>query len=299
MDQHVEVSRVYPKSPAADYGIQEHDRVLRIGGEPVDNLPPELAAEKLRGEAGTSVEIEYQHFSEAMGSHVVAVPRRPVNLPSVMDPRLLMLQTMDSAESVPVGLIQINYFTDTTAQDVKEALAQLQTAGARALVLDLRGNPGGTFKAGVQVAELFLAEGVIVYAESPLPDYDQPFKVASRNPVTLPVVVLVDRDTASAAEVVAGALKDDRSGNTLIVGQTTFGKGSIQGLIPLDKPPLDKMPAGIRLTVAKLYSPGKHLAYTGRGVSPDVVVDQEGEATTTAGLQAALQLLNKPPAMMH
>ena len=89
----------------------------------------------------------------------------------------------------------------------------------------------------------------------------------------MPVVVLVDRDTASAAEVVAGALKEHRQGNTLIVGQTTFGKGSIQGVIPLDKPPLDKTPGGIRITVAKLYlarqapalhRPRRHAGHRGR-----------------------------------
>jgi carboxyl-terminal processing protease len=297
MDMRVEISRIYPKSPAIDAGLHEHDRVVSVGGERVEGWLPELVADRLRGDSGTAVDIEVQAPGE-MTSRVVSVRRQAVNLPSVMDPRLLMLQTADM-ETTPVGLIQINYFSDSTVQDVKECLAQLQTAGARALILDLRGNPGGSFKPGVQTAELFLNEGVIVYSESPLDDYNKPFEVKAKNPVTLPVVVLVDRDTASAAEVVAGALKDNRPGNTLIVGQTTFGKGSIQGVIPLDKAPLEKTPGGVRLTVAKLYAPGKErFAYTGRGVTPDIVIDQEGEATTAAGLQAVLQLLHQG-AMMH
>jgi len=296
MDMRVEISRIYPKSPATDAGLHEHDRVVSIGGERVEGWLPELVADRLRGEAGSAVDLEVQSPGE-MTSRVVSLRRQAVNLPSVMDPRLLMLQTADM-ETTAVGLIQINYFGDSTVQDVKESLAQLQTAGARAIILDLRGNPGGSFKPGCQVAELFLNEGVIVYSESPLDEYNKPFEVKSKNPVTLPVVVLVDRDTASAAEVVAGALKDNRPGNTLIVGQTTFGKGSIQGVIPLDKSPLEKTPGGVRLTVAKLYAPGKHLAYTGRGVTPDIVIDGEGEATTAAGLQAVLQLL-RSGAMMH
>jgi len=222
-----------------------------------------------------------------------------VYLPSVTDP--LVLNVATEMGTISIGYIQINHFQDSTVQDVKEALAQLQTAGARALILDLRGNPGGAFKAGVQVAALFLNDGVVVYAESPLAEFNRPFKVESRNPVTLPVVVLVDRDTASAAEVVAGALKDHRPGNTLIVGQTTFGKGSIQGVIPLDKPPLDKAPGGVRITVAKLFSPAKHLAYSDRGVTPDIPVDQGGDAITVAGLQAVLQLLKQGGGgmMMH
>jgi carboxyl-terminal processing protease len=300
-DQRLEIVRVYPKSPAFEAGLQEHDRILSIDHDM--NLSPEQAAEKLRGEAGSEVEIEVQTPSlmvnavpGSMMSHTFTIRRRQVYLPSVMEPRLLALQT--ETETVPVGLLQINHFQDSTVQDVKEALAQLQTAGVKALILDLRGNPGGAFKAGVQVAELFLNEGVVVYSESPLDEYNRPFKVEAKNPVQLPVVVLVDRDTASAAEVVAGALKEHRQGNTLIVGQTTFGKGSIQGVIPLDKAPLDKTPGGIRITVAKLYSPGKHQPYTGRGVTPDIVVDQEGDAVTTAGVQAVMQLL-KSGMMVH
>jgi carboxyl-terminal processing protease len=292
-DQRVEIVRVYPKSPAEEAGLAPHDRILRIDRDV--NLAPDQAAEKLRGDAGSIVELELQTPGQ-MTSHLLKVQRRAVYLPSVMEPRLLALQT--DMETIPVGLIQINHFQDSTVQDVKEALAQLQSAGVKALILDLRGNPGGAFLAGVQVAELFLNEGVIVYSESPLDDFNKPFKVEGKNPVQMPVVVLVNRDTASAAEVVAGALKDHRPGTTLIVGQTTFGKGSIQGVIPLDKAPLDKIPGGIRITVAKLFSPGKHLPYTGRGVTPDILVEQDGDAVMNAGYQAVMQLL-KPGEMMH
>jgi carboxyl-terminal processing protease len=292
-DGRTEVVRVYPKSPADLAGLLPHDRIVSVGHDA--NLPPDKAADRLRGEAGSVVDVEYQRPGEMM-AHQIEVQRAAVYMPSVSEPRLLALQT--GMETIPVGYIQINHFQDSTVQDVKEALAQLQTAGVQALILDLRGNPGGAFKAGVQVAELFLNEGVIVNAVSPLDEFNRPFKVEARNPVTLPVVVLVDRDTASAAEVVAGALKERRPGNTLIVGQTTFGKGSIQGVIPLDKPPLDKAPGGIRITVAHLYSPDKHLPYTDRGITPDIPVDQDGDAMTLAGLQAVLQLLRQGGAMM-
>ena len=298
-DGQVEIVRVYANSPAELAKLAPHDRIVSIDHDM--SLSPDKAAEKLRGEAGSVVEMEVLKVGR-MTADAVQVQRQPVYLPSVAEPRLLYVQT--DMDTIPVGYIQINYFQDSTVQDVKEALAQLQTTGARALILDLRGNPGGAFKAGVQVAGLFLNEGVVVYSESPLDEFNRPFKVEGRNPVQLPVVVLVDRDTASAAEVVAGALKEHRQGNTLIVGQTTFGKGSIQGVIPLDKPPLDKTPGGIRITVAKLFSPGKPpQPYTGRGVTPDVVVDQEGDAIKAAGIQAAVQLLKgngaMPGMMMH
>ena len=282
-DGQVEVVRVYAKSPA-EARLLPHDRIVSVNRQ--SDLTPDLAADLLRGDAGTVVEVEYQRDGR---KETIQLQRQPVFLPSVAEP--LVLNVATEMGTVSIGYVQINHFQDSTVQDVKEALARLQTDGVQALILDLRGNPGGSFQAGVQVAELFLNEGVIVYAQSPLDDYNHPFKVESRNPVQLPVVVLVDRDTASAAEVVAGALKEHRLGNTLIVGQTTFGKGSIQGVIPLDKPPLDKAPGGIRITIARLFSPGKHQPYTDRGVTPDVQVDQEGAAVTTAGIQAVLQLL--------
>ncbi len=189
-DGQIEIVRVYPKSPAADAGLLPGDRILAVNRE--GDLTPEQAADKLRGEAGSAVEIE---FLRAGRKDSVKVARQPVFLPSVSEPLVLNVST--EMGTIPVGYIQINHFQDSTVQDVKEALAQLQTAGVKALILDLRGNPGGAFKAGLQTAELFLNEGVIVYSQSPLADFNRPFKVEARNPVTLPVVVLVDRDTAS------------------------------------------------------------------------------------------------------
>jgi carboxyl-terminal processing protease len=296
MERQLVVTHLYPKSPAADAGVRDRDRILRIDGVSAEDLSLETAVEKLRGEAGSTVVLEIRHMDD---SRAVSVSVQRRGSPSV-EPKLLLVQTPEMGiEPVPVGFIQINHFTDTTVEDVKEALAQLQTNGARALILDLRGNPGGSFKAGVQTAELFLDEGVIVFAKSPLPDYDQPFKSTSKNPVTLPVVVLVDRDTASAAEVVAGALQDNRPSSTFLVGQKTFGKGSVQGVIPLDKAPLEKNPGGVRLSVAKLFTPGKHLPYTDRGVTPDLIVDQEGEEVTAFGVQEALRLIKQSPSMMR
>ncbi len=284
-DGQVRIIRVYPKSPAESAGLLPQDRIVRIDSE--RNQTADQAADRLRGDAGAVVEIEYQRDG-LKDTIQVQVQRQPVYLPSVMPPQRFFLST--DMGTIAVGYIQINHFQDSTVQDLKEALIQLQTEGVQALILDLRGNPGGSFKAGVQAAELFLNEGVVVYSESPLDEFNRPFRVESHNPVTLPVVVLVDRDTASAAEVVAGALKDHRPGNTLIVGQTTFGKGSIQGVIPLDKPPLDKTPGGVRITIAKLFSPVNHQPYSGRGVTPYVPVEQDGDIMA-AGFQAVVQLL--------
>jgi carboxyl-terminal processing protease len=136
----------------------------------------------------------------------------------------------------------------------------------QALILDLRGNPGGSFPAGVKVAELFLNEGVIVYKQGRVKE--ETHKAHNPDAFTMPVVVLVDGETASAAEVVAGALKENNRAR--LVGQTTFGKGSIQTMIQFDK-----VPAGMRITVAHFLSPTNQ-PYHGQGVAPHRVVDLAG-----------------------
>jgi Peptidase family S41 len=189
------------------------------------------------------------------------------------------------------GLITISQFQESTPQEMREALFDLTTRGARGLILDLRGNPGGLFKAAVQVAELFVGEGVIVHSQGQIKEYNQPFEARGGHVCLLPVVVLVDAETASSAEVLAGALKE--LGRARLVGQQTFGKGSIQAVIPLDRPPLDKTPAAIRLTVAKLLSPAKQ-PYSGRGVTPDVEVPG-GDDSLEAGKSQMRSLLNAAP----
>jgi carboxyl-terminal processing protease len=289
VDQHLEITRVYPRGPAREAGLQRHDRVLRVDRQPVENLPAEAVAERLRGEAGTPVEVEV--LSPGAGvPRVVKLTRRAVVVPSVEYD--LQAAMSDVGEPVPVGLLRISHFQESTVQEVKEALASLQTDGIRALVLDLRGNPGGLFKAAVQVAELFLGEGVIVITRSQFPEYNRPYRADGGNPLALPMAVLIDGDTASAAEVLAGALKENR--RATLVGQTTFGKGSIQCVIPLDRPPLDKLPGGIRITVARFYSPARH-PYAGAGVSPDVPFAAEGDPVVIEARRLLLGMLKPMP----
>src|SRR6185312_7535428 len=151
--------------------------------------------------------------SPTMDSRNIELRRRPVVVPSVeYELKLAKIDVGDGMDTyVPVGKLRINCFQETTLQEVKEALASLQTDGMKVLILDLRGNPGGLFKSAVQVAELFLPEGVIVVSQShALPKrLSGPIRAESMNPLLMPMVVLIDGETASAAEVLAGALKDN------------------------------------------------------------------------------------------
>jgi carboxyl-terminal processing protease len=191
---------------------------------------------------------------------------------------------IDLGVSMAAGYLRISYFAESTPQQVRDVLLKGATdmrysGGLRGLIVDVRGNPGGLFRAGVGVAELFLPEGIIVISQSPFKEYNRPFKVEASGPFQMPIVVLIDGETASAAEVLAGALKEGRATRaapTVVVGQTSYGKGSIQCIIPLEKGLLER-PTAIRLTVAKLFSPTNQ-PYTGRGVTPDEGSVLEGEA---------------------
>jgi hypothetical protein len=201
------------------------------------------------------------------------------------------LATSPMSSPLYAGLITIGQFQESTPQEMREAVIDLSARGAKGLVIDVRGNPGGLFKAAVQVADLFVGEGVIVYGQGQIREYNHSFAARGGNICTLPAVVLIDGETASAAEVLAGALKE--LGRARLVGQQTFGKGTIQALIQLDRPPLDKTPGAIRVTVAKLLSPAKQ-PYSGRGVVPDVEVPTMDDAIQAAKGQLR-SLLNPMP----
>lgn len=291
----LEILRIYPRGPAWEQGLLPRDRVLRIDGQPADELPAEVAAERLRGRPGSVVELSIQRAGQMPQD--IKLTRRAVIVPSVEhELRTAFLDAGDGMTmAVPVGRLRILCFQESTLQEVKEALASLQTDGMRLLILDLRGNPGGLFKSAVSVAELFLPEGIIVVSQSHVLPRDKklsgPIRVESMNPLLTPMVVVIDGDTASSAEVLAGALKEN--GRATLIGQTTFGKGSLQCIVPLEKPPFDKMPGGIRITVAKLLSPSWQ-PYSGQGVQPDKAFNPDGDAVLAEAQRLLLEMLKQP-----
>jgi carboxyl-terminal processing protease len=274
VEQRLEIARVYANSPAEDAGLAPRQVLRKIDGRSVENLPAEIVAGRLRGRPGSIVTLEVGS-RDAMGSRVVKLARRAVLVPSV---EFRMLS--DAHYGDYTGYLRILCFQESTVQEVKDALAQFQAQGGRDLILDLRGNPGGLFHPAVQVAELFLSGGVIVYTRSTVKEYNRPYKSeAGMNALALPLVVLVDGDTASSAEVLAGALKEQ--GRARLLGQPTFGKSTIQGLIPLDKAPLSKTPGGIRISVAR-FSPTGKFVDNARPILPDELLDPDADAIDAA-----------------
>jgi carboxyl-terminal processing protease len=273
VEQKLVITSVVPNSPAGEKGLRPNDRITRVDGQPTDSWSEETASARLMGKVGTTLDLEVFSGDEPM-PHAVRLVRQAINVPSV------------EWEPMPrdgIGYIHILTFQDTTVQELKDAILQLQSAQMKVLILDLRGNPGGAFRSAVQVAEMFLSEGIIVCTDSPVKKLRSTYRAHNPSALTLPLVVLIDGETASAAEVVAGGLKENE--RATLVGAPTFGKGTIQCPVPLDS-----IPAGIWLTVAKFCSPSNQ-PYTGRGVTPHILaeVDVMG-AQRAAAWRAAQQL---------
>jgi carboxyl-terminal processing protease len=278
---------VFATGPAAEKMLSPGDEILSIDGEAPDPAAPGALASRLQGEPGTSVELEVIAAADGM-RRKVKVERQPIPIPSI---------DAGTAGRPDIGYVRVLSFQKTTPQELRSALLQLrsQPGGLKALVLDLRGNLGGSYEAALQVAEMFLPEGVIVYTHSRTKEEVR--RANNPDALTMPLVVLVDSETASAAEIVAGALKDN--GRARLVGQTTFGKGSIQCVVKLDS-----LKAGLQVTVARFASP-EHVFYDAHGVAPHDAVENRMSMMMAADAQrehafelAARMADEMPPAPM-
>ena len=189
----------------------------------------------------------------------LSIRRRRVEVPSV--DRVQMLDAREASATC-----SLTCFQKTTRRDLEAALWQLHREGMKSLVIDLRGNPGGLLITAVEVVELFVDHGVIVSTRGRSAQEDFTYTSHGQATWQTPLVVLIDQDSASAAEIFAGAIRDHHRGT--LVGVRSFGKGSVQGIFPLES-----SEAGLRLTTAKFYSPDGH-PYARVGVEPDVQVRQ-------------------------
>jgi carboxyl-terminal processing protease len=266
------ISRVLKGSPAELAGLKPRDQVTQIDKKAIADLSAEAAMDRLKGAAGTTVELDVLPAGESL-SRTVVMMRQVIFVPSVIGVGLL---------EAGIGYFQLAGFQETTLEEIDDAINLLKMQGMKVLIVDLRGNPGGLFNVAIQVAQRFLSTGVIVTAQSQVPDYNKTYEANNTNALTIPLVVLIDNETASAAEMMAGALKDNR--RATLVGQTTYGKGSVQYILDLTT-----VPGGIKITRAKFFSPSGH-AYNKGGVVPHIAVERTSMmAFNEAQLQSALQ----------
>ncbi|HEX5269846.1 MAG TPA: S41 family peptidase [Gemmataceae bacterium] len=257
------IKNVYPDSPAQKEALVVGQVILSIDGQTPDPESPGSLIARLAGEAGTKVVLEVA-FLTADGmkptdgmKRKVTVERQPVIIPSV-----------PQAEYDPatgIGYVRLISFQKTTPQELRSQVLWLrsQPSGLKGLILDLRGNLGGALEAALEVAEQFLSEGVILITQ--FRTREDVRRASNAGALTLPLVVLVDGETASSAEIVAGALKENNRAE--LVGQPTYGKGSIQCVVKLKS-----LRAGMQVTIARFSSPDR-VPYDGHGVTPHHVVE--------------------------
>ena len=249
------VVHVIPASPAERAGIRAGDHLVGVGGRSIGGMSVEEAAQLLQGPEGSLVTLAI--LRAPAPARAVTVRREHVDVPSVEDVKLI-------DRTAGVGYLKLSSFQKTTAADVEAALRRLDASGMRSLVIDLRGNPGGLLSAAVDTADIFLDRGLVVATRGRSPEEDFNYSAGRPGTWRVPLVVLIDGDSASSSEIFAGAIRDHGRGR--IVGSRSYGKGSIQGIFPLDSAGV-----GMRLTTAKFFSP-KGLAYSGVGVEPDLPV---------------------------
>lgn len=256
--------------PADRGGIRTGDRIVQVDRQVTRTLSTDAAADLLRGVDGSQVDLMVLRPGRDDPDRVRLLRRR-VEVPSIEDVRIVDKQH-------GVGYLRLTSFQKTTTEELDNALWDLHNQGMRSLVVDVRGNPGGLLPASVQVADRFVSKGVIVSTRGRSSGEDLDYRAHAVGTWRVPLIVLIDADSASASEIFAGAIRDHRRG--VVIGQRSYGKGSVQGIFPL----LGSQ-AGIRLTTAKFYSPnGRPISKN--GVQPDVAVQVAARPTADGAIPA-------------
>ena len=265
-DNFITVIAPMEDSPGFKAGIMSGDRIVKIDGKSTEKMSLQDAVKQLRGEPGTEVKISILRPSTGRVKDYT-LSRAVINMDMVKD--------INGKKEFPLGDNKIGYirlvqFGEKTSNELEAALKKLKEQGMQALVLDLRGTPGGLLDQAVEVCEKFLARGsLIVTTEGRNPSQNSVRKARGRGDELngMPMVVLVNLGSASASEIVAGCLQDTK--RAIILGEKSFGKGSVQSIIPLEA-----MPDGtsaLRLTTAKYYTPS-HKVIHEEGITPNIVV---------------------------
>lgn len=258
-----------PGSPAYKAGVEPGDKVIKIDGKLVSGMKNDEAVAALRGEVGTKVKVDIDRKDEKSGNILRKsfTLKRDKIVPEVVFSKML---------GDDIGYIYVTDFSGHTIEGFEKAMESLQKKGMKALIVDLRFNPGGLLDSAVNMSKLFIGENkLIVYTKGRKEEFFKEYKSnAQAKYPDIPMVLLVNEGSASGSEIVAGALQDHK--RALLIGSRTFGKGSVQQVINLPDT------SGLRITVAKYYTPlgrmihkdfkAKNARETG-GIVPDIVVD--------------------------
>lgn len=253
-------------SPAFRAGVLAGDQIIRIDGKSTEKMSMTDAVKKLKGEPGTTVTLTVTRSSVPQPQDFT-LTRAVIKLDTVKD--------VNGQRSFPlsenkIGYVRISQFGEQTTRDLEDALKKLKKEGMEGLILDLRNNPGGLLDQAVGVCELFIQRGaLIVSTEGRAPQSKAKYRSRGRDQFPdLEIVILVNGGSASASEIVAGCLQD--RGRALIMGEQTFGKGSVQSIMPLQDG------SALRLTTAKYYTPSDKVIHK-KGITPDSIIPMSPE----------------------
>ena len=245
----VQIMNVIPDGPSYKAGLQAGDEILAVNGQPVEEISPGEVAVKIRGEVGTTVELLIGREGEE--DRIYNLTRENIKVTTVAGKMI----------NDRLGYIKISNFSENTGEEFKSRLAELENAGMKGFVLDMRQNPGGVITSCIEIAQQIVPAGVItsVIQRNGEKEVFESNLAAAK----YPIIVLLDKNSASAAELLSGALQDKKV--ALVVGEKSYGKGSVQTLIPM------MHEDGLKLTIAKYYTPNGR-SIDGEGILPDVEI---------------------------
>ncbi len=260
-----------PDTPAEDAGIHSGDVILEVDGQSVEGLSVFEVVDLIRGPGGTDVELLILHPKAS--SPVTIVITRGVVIVPTLDIRIL---------SGGLAHLQLNFFGENTLEEFEKAMDRAERLKAKGIILDLRNNPGGRVDTVVELTSRFLEDGLVLYQMDGRQNRIE-YQVAGGNKAPdLPLIVLINEFSASASEIMAGALRDH--GRAQLVGVTSFGKGSVNIQRPLSDG------SGVYYSIARWFTPGGDLI-EGEGIEPDVVVESDLEGAEDFQLDKAIELL--------
>ena len=258
-------------TPGDRAGLKSGDVIKAINGKLTAKMSQEKAVDLMRGEPGTQVTLTIDREDQEEDFDV-EITRANVEIPYVEH----------SMETDTIGYLSIYQFASDVGYKAEDALQELKDQGAQAIILDLRTNPGGILSEAVKVASNFIEDGTVVSVKSRKGEDEIYDTVSDIKAVDLPMVVLINEGSASASEIVAGAISDYDRGK--LVGQRTFGKGTVQTVIPMGDG------SALRLTTARYYTPNGTFIHE-KGIEPDILVEFDQEAEEDAQLQKAIEML--------
>ena len=251
-------------SPAQEAGVMVDDEIISVDGHDVTGITnSNTIIDMIKGDAGASVSIGFYRPSDGM-EHEFSIERREIKAENIFS--TVLYTGGDGSAGAPVGYIYIKMFDGAAYEYFCRHLDALLDSGIEALIIDLRGNPGGDFNETVKIADRLIGEGVIVYTEDRAGNKD--YQNSDETALNLPIRVLIDGDTASASEILAGAIKD--SGAGALVGSTTFGKGLVQAVPTL----IDG--SGLKYTRSRYFTPSG-VCIDGMGIEPDILSEPAGK----------------------